>query len=180
MLTALSQKLKLPCTQRILNHVSNNARCHQTNIDLFYFILLWMSKFPQLFNSFGNCDYLLFHTSGQHENCHLIFGDLVLEVGEQGMSCLISVNYRTTWRHAITLVSPSSTPTMTAFLTYRFGFCLSQTPKKSGIGRFDLQKNSIENCLFDMSLFKGNCPSEACSEPCFDCRQEESECNGVR
>merc|ERR1719239_449520 len=53
----------------------------------------------ELFNSFGNCDYLLFHTSGQHENCHLI-----LEIW-----C-----WRTTWRHAITLVSPSSTPTMTA------------------------------------------------------------------
>ena len=29
-------------------------------------------------------------------------------------------------------------------------------------------------------LLQGQCPSEACSEPCYDCRHEEEDCSGVR
>ena len=46
-------------------------------LNMFYF-----PTFFQLLASIDNCDFLLFYTSGPYENCHLLHGDVVLEVGE--------------------------------------------------------------------------------------------------
>merc|ERR1719341_3252445 len=33
----------------------------------------------ELLAIYGNCDFLLFYTSGPYENCHLLYGEVVLE-----------------------------------------------------------------------------------------------------
>jgi len=48
-----------------------------------------------------------------------------------------------------------------------------QTCEKSGQPLF----NANNDCFSDP---QGDCPSEACSGPCFNCGQEEGDCSGVR
>ena len=44
----------------------------------------------------------------------------------------------------------------------------------------DIRLGQSECCVHVTKFSKGDCPSEACSGPCFNCGQEEGDCSGVR
>ena len=116
----------------------------------------------------GTCDFLLFYKSGPNFNCHLVYGEsapAVIEVGQAKVNqnpAMMIVNFRITFRLACSSATLSLTLIMNASPPHRF----SPAPGWSVLKR--------------TNSYQGNCPSDGCSDPCFDCKQEESECSGVR